>query len=275
MDDQLHLLTGAYALNAVDDDERRRFEAAAAPGLPLTEEARELSQVAALLAAGTTPVAPPSGLKDRLMAQIAVTPQLEAAVSEVSEVHEAPAAPDPEAVPAPAVAPVVELDRRRRSSSPWLLAAAALLAVAAVGAGVWGIQMRGQRDEAVRQLAASQGTPAEALSRIVAAPDASVRQIKGPDGSTVLIAHSRAESLAGVMTLGMKPAPQGKSYELWLIDSAGSAKAAGLVSASGTTSTWNELPGGIGDAAFLGMTVEPAGGSPQPTTKPVLVEALG
>ncbi|MBO9705111.1 MAG: anti-sigma factor [Arthrobacter sp.] len=311
MDDQLHLLTGAYALNALDEDERRHFETSLTPGHPVTEEARELSQVAALLAAGTTPVAPPADLKARLMAQIAVTPQVEAVAgpealgSEPADTEPAaterptPATPAPQAqrtpvpttsadgAPAqgadstqvsgvePATADVVPLPvRRAPSSTRWLAAVATVLAVAAAGTAGWAFQAQSQRDEAQRRLAAAQDSPAEAMNRIIAAPDAKVKQFSVPGGATMLVMHSEKEGRGGVMTLGMSAPPQGKSYELWLIDQAGAAKPAGLLDSGGGGSTWNELPGGIGSASFLGVTVEPEGGSAQPTTKPILVESI-
>lgn len=300
MDDQLHLLTGAYALNALDEDERRHFETSLTPGHPITEEARELSQVAALLAAGTTPVAPPADLKARLMAQIAVTPQVEAAGAPearqvpVAEVQKAPvpttpdaevraegavsakAAVSPKAAEGePAGADVVPLPvRRAPSSTRWLAAVATVLAVAAAGTAGWAFQAQSQRDEAQRRLAAAQDSPAEAMNRIIAAPDAKLKQFSVPGGATMLVMHSEKEGRGGVMTLGMGAPPQGKSYELWLIDKAGTAKPAGLLESGGGASTWNELPGGIGSASFLGVTIEPEGGSAQPTTKPILVESI-
>jgi len=312
MDDHLHLLTGAYALNALDEDERRHFEKSLTPGHPVAEEARELSQVAALLAAGTTPVAPPADLKARLMAQIAVTPQFEAAtgpagqedaVQEPAGTVPAPASASEDtttAQPPPShgadraaeeagagsarIAPpvtrstdaeVVPLPARRASSSTrWLAAVATVLAVATAGTAGWAFQAQSQREEAERRLAAAQDSPAEAMNRIIAAPDAKLKQFAVPGGATMLVMHSEKEGRGGVMTLGMAAAPQGKSYELWLIDQAGAAKPAGLLNSGGGASTWNELPGGIGSASFLGVTLEPEGGSPQPTTKPILVESI-
>ncbi|GAB4100323.1 anti-sigma factor [Sinomonas halotolerans] len=311
MDDQLHLLTGAYALNALDDDERRRFEGSLGYGDATAEEARELAETAALLAAATTPVAPPPDLKARLMAQIAVTPQFDSAAvpatpaptptpdagSRPSDAGSPPSnagsrpsdagsppkdagplpAPPAEPTPEATVTPIGESRRRAPGSGwagpgRWLAAAAAVLLVAAGGAGIWGARVQQERDEALRALAAATTAPSAVMGQILAAPDAKVQEATGPTGGTLLIAHSRQHSLAGVMTIGM-PAPEtGKVYELWLIDAAGTAKPAGLVEGKGTT--WNELQGGVGQAAYVGVTVEPAGGSPQPTSDPIMLEPL-
>lgn len=269
MDDQLHLLTGVYALNALDDDERARFEKDVPFGDATAQEARELSETAAFLAAGTTPVPPPAALKARLMAQIAVTPQVEVAPASVQ--------PSPPAGDHPQEVTLERLGERRRRAFPpsarWLAAAAAVLLVAAGGAGLWGVQQQRERDDAVRALAAAQNSRSGVMDRILSAPDARIQEIAAPGGGTMLIAHSKDAALAGVVTIGMAPPPEGKSYELWLIDAAGSATPAGLV-AAGDGSTWNELPGGTGNAAYLGVTVEPLGGSRQPTTKPFVLQTI-
>ena len=111
------------------------------------------------------------------------------------------------------------------------------------------------------------------MDRILSAPDAKIQEVAVPGGATMLIAHSKEAQLAGVVTIGMSAAPEDKDYELWLIDAGGTAKAAGLV-AAGDGSTWNELSGGIDGASYLGVTVEPKGGSRQPTTKPILLQSL-
>jgi anti-sigma-K factor RskA len=290
MDDQLHLLTGAYALNALDDDERRRFERTLPFGDPTAEEARELAETAALLAAATTPVAPPPGLKARLMAQVAVTPQLTPHLDAGSRPDVAgsrPAAPGPapaegdsqEVTPrgaGGAEAGVADLGERRRraprfpASTRWFGAAAAVLLVAAGAAGWWGLRAQQQRDDALRQLAVATTAPGAGMGRILAAPDAKVQEVPVPGGGTMLIVHSQKDSVGGVMTVGMPATPPGHVYELWLADASGAMQPAGLMP-GGEGTTWNELSGGLGSSTAIGVTVEPAGGSPAPTTDPILV----
>ncbi|MDQ0261595.1 anti-sigma factor [Sinomonas atrocyanea] len=288
MDDQLHLLTGAYALNALDDEERRRFEHTLGFGDETAEEARELAETAALLAAGTTPVAPPPDLKARLMAQIAVTPQFDAVEEprpaaavegsrpSVEGSHPSVEGSHPYSPAPPAGATVADLGEHRRRASRlpvstrWLAAAAAALLVVAGVSGAWAIHAQQQRDDALRQLALAADAPGAVMGRILAAPDAKVQEVRVPGGGTLVLAHSRQDAVAGVVTLGLPQPSQGHVYELWLGDSSGSMKPAGLVQGTGTT--WNELAGGIGSATVLGVTVEPAGGSKQPTTAPIVVQ---
>jgi anti-sigma-K factor RskA len=74
--EELHLLSGAYALNALDADEKARFESYLLTSEETRAEVASLSDTAVLLGLSTEPVTPPADLRDRLMAQIALTPQL-------------------------------------------------------------------------------------------------------------------------------------------------------------------------------------------------------
>ena len=68
--------------------------------------------------------------------------------------------------------------------------------------------------------------------------------------------------------------PEGKVYEMWLQDPQGSMEPAGTVP-TGLTSGRMVLEGPAATAVGAGMTVEPAGGSPAPTSDPVALLAFG
>ena len=70
----------------------------------------------------------------------------------------------------------------------------------------------------------------------------------------------------------LAPAPAAKSYELWLVPATGNPISAGVFNpVSGQTDHWTmKLPQGIAPKAFA-VTLEPAGGKPQPTGPMVLV----
>jgi len=75
----------------------------------------------------------------------------------------------------------------------------------------------------------------------------------------------------------LAPLPPNKVYELWLIPSAGSPIPAGLFQpdSRGTATVVNPpLPNGIEAKAFA-ITIEPAGGSPAPTSPPIMLGAAG
>jgi anti-sigma-K factor RskA len=66
---------------------------------------------------------------------------------------------------------------------------------------------------------------------------------------------------------GIKTLPGGKTYELWYIDKNG-ATAAGTFDANGSPQSI-VLTGDLKAGDTVGVTVEPAGGSKAPTTKPI------
>lgn len=65
---------------------------------------------------------------------------------------------------------------------------------------------------------------------------------------------------------GLSAAPNGKTYEAWVIPAQHMPKPAGLF--PGGTDTTLRLHGTVPKNAVVAVTVEPAGGSRQPTTKP-------
>lgn len=75
----------------------------------------------------------------------------------------------------------------------------------------------------------------------------------------------------------LAPLPANKVYELWLIPSTGSPLPAGLFQpdSRGTATIVNPpLPAGVEAKAFA-ITIEPAGGSPAPTSEPIMLGTGG
>ena len=68
---------------------------------------------------------------------------------------------------------------------------------------------------------------------------------------------------------GMEPLPAGKVYELWYINDSG-ARPAGTFTVPNDGRTWRVLDGEMVAGDVVGVTVEPAGGSDQPTTQPIV-----
>ncbi|WP_343899150.1 anti-sigma factor, partial [Nocardioides aquaticus] len=83
--------------------------------------------------------------------------------------------------------------------------------------------------------------------------------------ATATVVRSRELGQAVIMTQNMPVLPRSEVYQLWLrVD--GDMKPAGLMTATDSTVL---LEGDATDAEAIGVTVEPAGGSPRPTTQPV------
>ncbi|MFE5140582.1 anti-sigma factor domain-containing protein [Streptomyces fagopyri] len=246
----LHTLTGAYALHALGDEERDRFERHAADCEACAQEVRELTATAARLglaeAADTTPE-----LKARVMRRITTVRQ------------EAPrTAP---ATPATPPAPVLRRVRRPRGLSRWALAACVAAAAAFGGTAVW------QHDRA--REARTQARDAERrtadLTAVLAAPDAKSRtaRLAGGAGGTVVVSAARDKAV--FISSGMAKPPSGKVYQLWF-DDAGTMRSAGLMDPH-RTSEAVLLDGKLAEASGMGITVEPAGGSARPTSAPLAV----
>ncbi|THJ02733.1 anti-sigma factor, partial [Nocardioides sp.] len=153
--------------------------------------------------------------------------------------------------------------RRRRlrlGRLPLLVAAAAVL-IAAVGGAFW-LQ---PGDE-------PKGPEITAAEKVLRAEDATRIAKRFPDGSQATVVVSRSEGRAVILTDDLKPAPDGKDYQLWLQTPAGELQPAGLM--PDTRDTTKLLDGDASRATGVGITVEPDGGSEQPTSEPIAFFAL-
>ncbi len=213
-DERAHDLTAAYALDALDPEEREAFEAHLAQCERCRDEVAELSATAAALAFGVESVAPPPALRERIL--------------------DTARAERPNVVPFP-------------SRSPRILAAmAAAAACVAVGLGIWNVSLHERLGSAHRQ----------ALERVA---------ISGATGSLVVTSGQTA----ALVLSDMPSAPAGKTYEAWVIDR-GTATPAGLFR-GGHGMTYVPIGRDVPSGATVGVTIEPAGGSARPTTKPLVV----
>ncbi|GJF33817.1 hypothetical protein KNE206_65170 [Kitasatospora sp. NE20-6] len=244
-DPDLHALSGAYAAHALRPEERPAFEEHLAGCEVCAREVDGFAATLARLAACEASAVPP-GAEERAMAAIGTVRQLP---------------------PAGAAAPSGTARRRLAHPRRWTgLAPAACLAAAAVLGGV-AVQ---QHDEA-RQSRAEAGrlhTELDRFSALLTAPDARTATTTAADGEgTGTAVWSESRNQAGFLTTGLPPLPSGTTYELWFADG-GAFRPAGLMaSAQGA----RLLEGPLGQATGIGVTLEPAGGSPQPTSDPVLL----
>lgn len=232
----VHKLTGAYAVDAVDDLERARFEQHLAECEDCRAEVAELRETAALLAEATA-VAPPAALRESVLAGI-------------SQIR--PLAPE---VPTPAPRSATEHRSGRRAWMPFLVAAALAL-VAGVGALIvqpWG-------GDEVPQLTAAE--------QVLQAPDAEEVFVDLGEAGRATVVRSKSHDRAVITTEDMVEAPDGKAYELWFIDG-DTFTSAGLMPDEPDQTV--VLDGSASDAAAVGITVEPDGGSKQPTSDPLAV----
>ncbi|MFJ5546465.1 anti-sigma factor domain-containing protein [Streptomyces sp. NPDC093225] len=241
-----HTLAAAYALGALDPAEREAFDAHLKTCEACRQEAKEFEATAARLAAAVFQP-PPVAAKARVMAAIEGVRQL------------------PPRVPAatPVSARAVRAGLRRRAV-PLALAASVAAAVLG-GAAVW----QARTGEDLRQEALEVQRQLDAVSTVLAAPDARTVHGRAANGALTTVVTSRRQNGA-VFTAGNLAAPgAGRTYQLWL-EHGGTMSPAGFIQGDGTV----VLSGSPGDAGAVGLTLEPAGGSPRPTSDPLLVMPL-
>jgi anti-sigma-K factor RskA len=235
----IHHLSAAYALDAVDEHERAAFEAHYGSCDVCRVDVVEFRETLAKLAlADATP--PPPAVKDRVMAEIGRTRQL-----------------------SPLVPPgVTRLDarRNRRWTLPTMLATAAA-AVAVVVAGVLAVVAIGRGDDAPAY--------ADELAAVLASPDGQVADLDvtgaGAAAGDVRVAWSPSRGTAVVLASGLAEAPVGEAYELWLIGADGEPVPMELLDPAEDGDVTAVLDLAADAPAAWGVTLEPDAGSPAPT----------
>ena len=243
MDEELIGWAYPYAIDALDPDERRAVDVLL-EGTDTATRAEFESQVR--LAAETMAalsildaVEPPPGLRGRLLDTIAEIPQT------------------------PEVAPPVSLASRRKRRRPWTVALAAAAAVVIVVGGI-GIGSR------INDNPASPNT----VSEIMAAPDVHTTTLDVPGGGTATTAFSPSEDAAVLTMNGVTPPSPDKVYQMWLVENETTMTPAGTMAPADVKPTTQVVLDGIGSNTKLAFTVEPPGGSTQPTSPPFAVIPL-
>ncbi|MFI1678145.1 anti-sigma factor domain-containing protein [Streptomyces sp. NPDC020607] len=250
----LHTLTGAYAADALDDAERAQFEEHLALCPSCDQEVRELTATVARLALASA-VAPRPALKDEVLRRIGTVRQ---DVPDVPREMEAvPGGPAP---------------RRTHGVYRWALAACVAAAVGLGGTAVWQHQRAEDARDQVRQAQEQTREQSRELAAVLAAPDARTRTAGLTDGARGTVVVSKSLDKAVFVADGMARPPKGKVYQLWF-DDGGAMRSAGLMDPDRSAATVL-MRGGIGKATGMGITVEPAGGSDEPTSSPVALMEL-
>lgn len=234
----MHKLTGAYAMDALDQLERARFEQHLAQCDDCRAEVAELRETAALLSEAVA-VAPPASLRESVL-------------SGISQVR--PLAPTVTSTPA-AVPARSEQPSGRRGWAPFLVAAALALFV---GIGAMIVAPWADDDEVPRLTAAEQ---------VLQAPDAEEVFLDLGEAGRATVVRSKSRDKAVITTEDMVAAPDGKDYELWFMSPEEEFVSAGLMPDAADQTV--VLDGPAAEAIAVGITVEPDGGSKQPTTAPI------
>lgn len=234
-------LLPAYALDAVDDLERRAVERL----LDADPDARRaLDEYRDVVAAFAVEQAPPPAARDAVLARVAATPQTTGPAG--------PASPG-DAAPASSRGPAAARARRR-----WGVAAVAAAAVLAVAVPTT-VAVRATQEQTRLQ------EQADVVVQMLADPSATIvrGEVTGGGEASVLVAGDdylfRATDLPG--------AGDERDYQLWVVGDDGGVTSAGVLPDSdGTVERLVQDVPGVG----LAVSVEPEGGSEQPTTDPIV-----
>jgi len=143
-----------------------------------------------------------------------------------------------------------------------LAVAAAVLVVVVVGLSALLAQSNSTRSSVDAQQAA--------VTRVLTAPDAQTVGGAIPGGGRGAVVVSASEGTAVFVGSHLAAPPSGHTYELWYVTGSGAAIPAGTFEPAASGRVTTVLDGTVGDATKVAMTVEPAGGSKQPTTAPIM-----
>lgn len=244
----LHSLAAPYALDALEPDERRRFEHHLSGCARCAAEVRALTEDAVRLAWSTAAPAP-AALRDRVLTAVRTTPQ-------EAPRQEAPRARAPQQ-PSRARAP-----RFRPLLAPLATATAAAALVVASLFAVQATQTQDKLDQERDQ--------AREIAHVLAAPDARATSERDAQGHGIGVVASASERRAVVTVSGLGTPSGGRVHQLWLMRPNENPRSLGLF--DGDTPL---VADGLNtNATSLAVTVEPHGGSAQPTTTPVVQLAL-
>jgi anti-sigma-K factor RskA len=109
---------------------------------------------------------------------------------------------------------------------------------------------------------------------VLSAPDVIMLTAQVATGGTATVLESRHEHSLVFTAAGLLALPAAKSYELWLMGPGGS-RAAGMLPPPKGGMVGPMVVAGLAAGDRVGLTVEPAGGSAQPTSAPILMLGLG
>jgi len=233
MTQDLHHLAAAYALDAIDHDERSDFEAHYPNCGICQQEVAEFREVAAQLAS-STPANPPASLKANILSEIQQTRQLSP------------------------ITPVTEL---RPLRWPQVVLATAAALVLFVGGAVSATRL-GNKPDQTNELVSATDLTVTTLSPLGEDPLGNLQVLWSDDLKQAIVVGS-----------DLQPIADDRAYALWFLLEDGVAPA-GLFRPESNGSVGTILELDDLDTTGWGITIEPATGSPQPTTDVIYAGTL-
>jgi anti-sigma-K factor RskA len=259
--DDLHTLTGSYAVDALPPDELDEFERHLTHCGSCASEVRGLRETAARLALAVAEQ-PPAQMRAQVLAAAERTRQLPPITSE------RPSRGAPRSIRSARSA--------RAARRVWIprisvVAAAASVALAVVF-GVSQSNTSSRLSTLENQLSAAR-VHNQQVDSVLAQGDLRLVSNKTSVGGSVSAIVSPSAARLVVVTSGLPALPAGKVYELWLLGPS-VAQPSGLLTAGQHGRTVPVVATGYVKGYKLGVTVEPAGGTLKPTTTPIVAMPL-
>jgi anti-sigma-K factor RskA len=261
--DELRELTGAYVLGMLSDAERNRFEVHLATCAECAREVQDLTVVAAAVPHAVPQQDPPRELRARVLKHAVAASQLE---------------------------PIGPVRYDRRGLPAWLAVAAS---IAAVALGLYSLSLRervGDLENRLReanarvaeaqgdlQIARAAADRANQLAAVLEAPDVRRIELAGQKGAPSAAGRAFWSPSRGLVftATNLPPVSPGRQYQLWVIPPGGKPISAGLLDLqSGGIATVLVDARTAASVQTVAVTVEPAGGVPQPTGEMVLAGTL-
>lgn len=149
---------------------------------------------------------------------------------------------------------------RLRTFVPWAITAA--LSITLLTIGLTGRRQTGDTPKLQQALS---------ILNDPATRDVTFGETEKPSKGRVFVSPGK-----GVVFIGasLPSLDAGKTFELWIIPAKGNPVPAGLFQSQPDATAVFVRPGPVENAAAIAVTVEPAGGSAQPTTTPFIVTKL-
>lgn len=240
-------LAAGLALGGLSDDELAEAQALADSDADFRAEVASYAEVLAETAESEAP--------------IEVRAETQAAILAVPDSHKQSDSSEPASLDA-------HRDRRssgrssRPSWMPWVAAAAAIVIIAGLGATVW---QQTQRQNALEEDLAATQQQLDESARLMEASDLQTTTAKLPSGGSVTVLSSQSEQLIRLSPRDVVQTTSATSMQMWVIGDDG-PESAGLMSDKPVTISNEKFAKG----SVFGITVEPEGGSKQPTTDPIV-----
>jgi anti-sigma-K factor RskA len=259
--DDLHTLTGSYAVDALPPDELDEFERHLTHCGSCASEVRGLRETAARLALAVAEQ-PPAQMRAQVLAAADRTRQLPPITSD------RPSRGAPRSIRSARAA--------RAARRVWIprisvVAAAASVALAVVF-GVSQSNTSSRLSTLENQLSAAR-VHNQQVDSVLAQGDLRLVSNKTSVGGSVSAIVSPSVARLVVVTSGLPALPADKVYELWLLGPS-VAQPSGLLTTAEHGRTVPVVATGYVKGYKLGITVEPAGGTLKPTTNPIVAMPL-